>query len=270
MPSLTCGLKYYDMAKIIARNKYVSYIASRGCPFDCIYCSSSNIWGHKILFIDSETVCNDLQWLADRGVRYINFRDDIFTINKKWLAPVLKKLKQLKIIWGCETRADCVDRELLAQMKEAGCELIRFGIESFNQKTLDRLNKRVNVELVKQSIRDAQEVGITEIRLSMMLGLPGETDDDVQNTLKTCEEFSGVFFKFFSLYPAIGTELYNNLSKYGISMLNSEALIGHSQISTDCMDNDRINYWIGEAYKLFHDPEEDFHRDFSIIFKMGL
>ena len=270
LPSITLGMKHYDMQKVIKRNTYVSYIASRGCPFDCIYCSSSNIWGHLITFVDSQTVCNDLQWLADQGVKYINFRDDIFTLKKKWLAPVLEKLKQLHIIWGCETRADCVDRNTLTQMKDAGCELIRFGVETFNQHTLDALNKRTDVEQVKQSIRDALAVGITEIRLSMMLGLPGEADADVENTLKTCGEFPGVFFKFFSLYPTIGTELYNHLEKYGVAMLASEALIGHSQIHTTTMDNQRINYWIEEAHRQFHDPEEDFHRDFSIIFNRGL
>ena len=103
-----------------------------------------------------------------------------------------------------------------------------------------------------------------------MLGLPGETDADVENTLKTCREFPGVFFKFFSLYPAIGTELYNHLEKYGVTMQASDALIGHSQIHTATMDNQRINYWIQEAYRQFHDPEEDYHRDFSIIIKRGV
>lgn len=269
LPSITAGMKHYDIEKVIKRNPYVSYIASRGCPFNCIYCSSSNIWGHYITFVDSQTVCKDLQWLTDHGVKYINFRDDIFTLKKDWLLPVLEKLKELGIIWGCETRADCVDRELLSQMKEAGCELIRFGVETFNQHTLDILNKRTDVQLVKQSIRIAQEVGITEIRLSMMLGLPGETDEDVDNTLKTCHEFPGVYFKFFSLYPAIGTELYSHPERYGVTMLATDALIGHSQIHTATMDNQRINYWIQEAYRQFHDPEEDYHRDFSTIVKRG-
>jgi radical SAM superfamily enzyme YgiQ (UPF0313 family) len=154
-------------------------------------------------------------------------------------------------------------------LEAAGCELIRFGVETFNQHTLDILNKRTDVQLVKQSIRIAQEVGITEIRLSMMLGLPGETDEDVDNTLKTCHEFPGVYFKFFSLYPAIGTELYSHLERYGVTMLATDALIGHSQIHTATMDNQRINYWIQEAYRQFHDPEEDYHRDFSTIVKRG-
>lgn len=265
LPSITEGMRYYDMKKIIKRNAYVSYIASRGCPYNCIYCSSSNIWGHKLTWIDSERVCSDLEWLANQGVKYVNFRDDIFTINKKWLAPVLEKLKELEIIWGCETRADCVDKNTLVKMKECGCELIRFGVESFNQKTLNILNKRTDVNKVKQSIIDAKEAGIKEIRASMMLGLPGEDDRDIRNTLDTCHDFFGVYFKFFSLYPAIGTELFDNMEKYGIELLDSTALIGHSQINTSSMSNEKINAWIDIAYKEFHDPDEDYHRDFSTI-----
>lgn len=266
LPSITEGMKYYDMQRVLKRNTYVSYIASRGCPYDCIYCASSKIWGHRITFVNADTVCSDLEWMAQQGVRYINFRDDIFTVNRTWLAKVLPKLKELGIIWGCETRVDCVDRRLLDEMKASGCELIRYGVETFNDKTLKRLNKKLTSSQIKQTLRDTVDAAITEIRVSMMLGLPGENREDVENTFRECMRFSDcVFFKFFSLYPTIGTELYEKQAEYGVEFVGSGALTGHSQINTTCMSNLEINECIAAAYELFHDPDEDFHRDFSII-----
>lgn len=266
LPSMVTGLQLYDIEKIIKKNGYLTYIFSRGCPFDCIYCSSSKIWKHKIRFLNSDRVCEDIRYLHSQGVKYINFRDDLFTANKKWIQPILKTLKETGIIWGCETRADCVDYDFLLQMKDCGCELVRFGVESFNQKTLDILNKKTNVDILKQRIQEAVYVGYKEIRCSLMLGLPFETTEDIENTLSVCRSFKDVFFKFFAFYPGPGTAVGENLEKYGIKFVSTDINTGRSSIETSTMTNSDINKFINKAYEYFGDPDDDIHRDFSIIF----
>ena len=109
LPLQTDGFKYFDLNFIKNKIGFVPYIASRGCCYNCIYCSSSNLWGGKLKYVAPKIVAREIFNITEMGFRIINFRDDFFTMNRKWLCEFLKEIKKLKIQWGCETRIDFVD-----------------------------------------------------------------------------------------------------------------------------------------------------------------
>ena len=142
IPSVIEGIKTFDLEKIknITKSR-ISYIASRGCPFNCIFCSSSSLWGRKYKQVPIDIVIKDIKELSILGFKHIDFRDDFFTVRKDWTYKLAKVLKELNIEWTCQTRLDSVDRKLLQTMYDSGCTIIRFGIESFNDKSLKLLKK---------------------------------------------------------------------------------------------------------------------------------
>ncbi len=266
LPLQTDGFKYFDLNLIKNKIGFVPYIASRGCCYNCIYCSSSNLWGGKLKYVAPQIVAREIFNIKEMGFRIINFRDDFFTMNRKWLCEFLKEIKNLKIQWGCETRIDFVDYEILKEMREAGCILIRFGIETFNQKSLNLIGKRIDSNLILNNLRTVLGMGFLEVRASFIIGIPFETHEDIKRTIDTCRQLTGLNLKcrFFALNPVIGTKLYDSMEEYKIKFNNSYNAT-HSNIETSELSNFDINKILSDVYDEFGNPNDYSHRDFSTI-----
>ena len=265
LPLQTKGFEYFDLGKIRDKIGFLPYISSRGCCYKCIFCSSSNIWKRKLKLIPVPTVLKEVEQIKTLGFNYINFRDDFFTANNEWLDSLLLGLKDLDMVWGCETRIDAVHDDLLAKMRESGCKLLRFGIESFNQKSLDAIGKKFKADLAVENLKKVIKMGFEEIRCSFMVGIPGESVDDVKNTVSICRELKPMKSRFWALAPVIGTEIYNNMDKYGIKFVNYSLNSTYSNIETNDMKNSEINNLLDSIYDEFKYPLSYYHRDFSDI-----
>jgi len=112
------------------------------------------------------------------------FDDDTFTFNRNWVLEVCSEIKSrnLKIFWSCNGKVNNVDVEMLLEMKSAGCRLIKYGVESCSQKTLDRIKKGYAVEDVKRAFAETRKAGIL-IHSTAMIGFPWETKDDIMRTI---------------------------------------------------------------------------------------
>ncbi|MBF0316412.1 MAG: radical SAM protein [Oligoflexia bacterium] len=174
-------------------------------------------------------------------------------------------LAKLNVKWGCETRVDFVDKDLLRRMKDAGCVLIRYGIESFNQKSLDLLGKKLDVTKMLNNLELTFDIGIREVRCSFMIGIPGENPEDIENTFKWCRKFPTMKARFWALHPVPGTYLYENMQKYGIGFQERIFQTDHSNIFTGQLSNQEINTLITQAHNEFGNPLEFSHSDFSSI-----
>lgn len=160
-------------------------ITSRGCPFSCIFCAKE-IFGR---FYRSRSPCNvvdEMDLLFDRyGVKYIDFVDDIFTINKQRTLElcneIIRRGLHEKISWSCETRVDLVDYQLLVNMRKAGCKEIFFGVESGSQRILNTLNKGFSVEQIRGAIKAAKRAGLI-VNCFLIIGTPSETIQDIELT----------------------------------------------------------------------------------------
>lgn len=266
LPSQTDGFKYLDMKTIRGKVGYCSYIASRGCVFSCVFCSSANLWGHKLKYLPAKTVIAELGAIKQMGFDVVTFRDDFFTMNKPWMNEILPCLKELGLTWGCETRIDAVDEKTLLAMKESGCKNLRFGIETFNEKSFRILNKKIDPVLAVKNLELALKIGIEEVRSSFMVGIPGETKEDVLRTVAICRTLKPMRPRFRALTPYIKTRLYENMEEYGIRFVKEPHTLGYSQIETNTMSNTVINELLHGIYAEFRNPKESYyHNDFSMV-----
>lgn len=188
---------------------------SRGCPFSCAFCSNNVVFGRKYRFRSSESVVNEIELLINEyNAKGIYFREDLFTVNEKRVMALCDEIRKrgLDFDWECESRVNTINEEMLTAMKESGCKLIWFGVESGSQRILDDLNKQITLSQIREAYRLCQRVGI-KAGASFMIGVPGETIDDVQNTIALAEELKPEFawFNIFTGYPT--SPLYEYVKK---------------------------------------------------------
>ena len=190
----------------------------RGCPFNCIYCETRRLWGQTCRGFSPPRVVDEIVHLKETyGIRGIYFVGDNFTINKKRtmeLCELIKKSK-LDVEWVCDTRADMISRELLQAMKEAGCRTIWFGVESGSPRILEKINKGITIEQTVQAFKLCREAGI-RIASSFIMGIPGETLEDIEMTYKFAKKLDPDWAQF-NVYIAVpGSGLYDEVMQKGL------------------------------------------------------
>jgi len=163
---------------------------SRGCPFQCSFCSVGSIWGRKYTCFSAERVVADIEHLIRHyGAKGIYFREDNFTVNQERTVKFCNLLleKGIKISWACETRVDTLDRDLVALMAQAGLKACYFGVESGSQRLLDFLKKGITVRQTKEAFNLCREFGI-KTYASLVVGVPTETEADLNLTVGLINE----------------------------------------------------------------------------------
>jgi anaerobic magnesium-protoporphyrin IX monomethyl ester cyclase len=185
----------------------------RGCPYNCAYCETKKLWGSRVRAFSPSRVVAEIKDLAQNyGTKGVYFVGDNFTINKKRTAELCKLMKKenLNIEWVCDSRVDKVSRELLREMKDAGCRTVWFGVESGSPRILEKLNKNVTMEQVTRAFRLCKEMGIG-IACSFMLGIPGETIGDMEATFKFARKLDPDWCQFNVFVAVPGSTLYNEV-----------------------------------------------------------
>lgn len=184
---------------------------SRGCPAACIYCLAPTVYGSKIRVRSPKNVVGELKECVEQyGIRDFFFRADTFTWNKKWVLDLCQAIndEKLDIRWVCNSRVDTIDAERLIAMKKAGCHGIAFGIESGVQDMLNKMKKGTTVEKNRAAVKLCKEHGMKTL-LYMIMGLPWETEQDIQTSVDFAVELGGDFVEFHTAIPFPGTELYD-------------------------------------------------------------
>ena len=187
----------------------ISISTMRGCPYTCKWCSRA-VYGLSYRRRSPENVCDELELIQkEYNPDTLWFVDDVFTISHKWLNEFNETLKQrnLKIKFECITRADRMNEEVIKLLKDAGCFRVWIGAESGSQKVIDLMDRRVDVDQVRQMIKLTQNNGI-QAGTFIMLGYPGETEDDIEETIKHLKESNPEYFTITVAYPIRGTELF--------------------------------------------------------------
>ena len=199
--------KYYD---ILTKNSPITFmITSRGCPFQCNFCSA-NIYGKKYRYRSAENVVKEIKQIIEDGFKDISIFDDTFTINRKRVMKIVENIKDFGISWRCLSRTDTVDKEMLKKMYDSGCYQIQFGVESGDQKILDRMKKGIKVKDVKKVFKWCDEIGIETVAF-FILGYPGETKKSIEKTLRLAKELKSDFVTFNLFTPLPGSEIYEIL-----------------------------------------------------------
>ena len=190
-------------------------MCSRGCPFNCAYCSSAEFWRKRVGFRSVLSIVSEIEHLHDKyGVTELEFWDDSFTINRRRTIELCEELisRNLKISWWCNTRADCIDDDLLKIMRKAGCNVMHIGVESGSEQTLAYLNRRLSLKDIKNASKLLKKNGISWYAY-FMIGFPYETVEDIEKTTTFVKSLSasGIQMSVFNPYPE--TALYNICKK---------------------------------------------------------
>lgn len=232
-------------------------VTSRGCPFKCTFCDRA-IYGSNYRARSAQNVLDEVQELIDRyGAREIRFFDDTFTLNKKRVFEICDEFERrnIKIPWTCLTKADTVEKEMLKRMKEAGCWQVLYGLESGDQRMLDRLKKGVTVEQNEQAVRWAQEAGLS-VRADFIIGTPGETRESIQKTLDFALRLKLDYAHFNKFVPLPGSELYGLLVRdgYKFDFTKSSSIVDHGAMLyvPEGMDKEEYRELLDTAYKRFY------------------
>lgn len=185
-------------------------VTSRGCPFNCIFCSSSLQFGKKWRGHSADRVIKELSTLRNEyGRREIEFLDDTFTLMKPRVLEITKRIKQekLDISWVASSRVDTFSKKIAEAMKKAGAHTIYFGIESGTQKILDFIGKRITPEQSARSVKTAKKAGLRTFG-SFIIGFPQESKKDIKKTLSFSRKVGVDFAQFTIATPYPGTRLW--------------------------------------------------------------
>jgi radical SAM superfamily enzyme YgiQ (UPF0313 family) len=190
-------------------SRYVWVLTNRGCPYSCTYCFEGVVWGKSVRFRSAESIYKELVYLAEHNVRNVLFLADLFTYNRKGVMELCDLIisRGLKVRWTCNSRVDTIDEEMIVKMKQAGCWLIAFGIESGSQKVLDNVKKDAQVADAVRTINLCHKHGIKTWGY-FIIGLPGETKETVRETIDLAKSIPLDIALFHVAMPYAGTEFY--------------------------------------------------------------
>jgi radical SAM superfamily enzyme YgiQ (UPF0313 family) len=214
------------LARYLAFDSHASVVTSRGCPYECIFCSAPAWTGRSVRYRTPSLCVDEIEELAAQGFREITIEDDLFTLYRKHFMAVCGELvrRDTGIRWNAFSRVDTISPEIVETMARAGCQAICFGVESGSQEVLDLVKKRSSLDKVKEAMRMTQDVGISALA-SFIIGLPGETEETLRKTVEFANELHqefGSLYGFHILSPFPGTEVRDKASEYGLEILTSD------------------------------------------------
>lgn len=201
---------------------------SRGCPSACRFCSSPTFWGRTVRTRSPASVVDEFLFQRRQfGMLYLSLRDDTFTADRRRTIELCRLLleRRATMFWNCQTRVEAVDEETLIWMKRAGCECVQLGVESGSPRILQQLGKRITPEQVVQACDAVHRTGL-QLSVYLIAGVPGETAEDIQATVRLMQRIQPHDLQVAPLAYYPGTSLYRDALR-------------HHQVNANLFETDR-------------------------------
>lgn len=212
------------MARDLLDEKYgvIHMSTQRGCPFPCTFCAAgaiSDLYKNEgyVRRRSVGTVLEELRQIRQKGpINYVIFLDDTFTVNREWVKTFCRAYgREMGIGFSINARVETVDRDMIDRLAKAGCRHIIYGIESGSMRIRrDILNRPVENERFIDVFDWTKQANIM-VTANYMIGLPGETHEDVEQTLALHDAVAPDDFGYFVFYPYPGTRLFDTCRKEG-------------------------------------------------------
>jgi anaerobic magnesium-protoporphyrin IX monomethyl ester cyclase len=209
--------KYIPPPATYKRKPVAVIMTARGCNRKCLYCFQIDKYRKSgIRYRSVENVMTEIELVLSQGYREIKFIDDTLAADYNRAMTIAREIKNrgLDFTWFASAVVNQVDKPLLQAFKEAGCWAILFGAESGVQKDLNAIRKGITPAQIKKAVKAAQEVGLT-VYTPFLFGIPGQTYADGLKTIEFALELDPDIANFHAITPFPGTELYDNIEKYG-------------------------------------------------------
>lgn len=185
-------------------------MTSRGCPYDCTFCSNKLMTGCIYQHNSVEQVRKELQHIIEKyNVNYLNVADANFLVNIKKSLEMAELFKDFRLLWGTEGRIDIINDELLDQLIDCGCTNLSFGIETGTNRGMKLLNKGITIEQIERASKILSKYNITW-KCFFIVGFPHETLEDMEKTRSFALSLGASYLSLNSFVPLPGTEIYNN------------------------------------------------------------
>lgn len=207
-------MDYEVYSQLQGNATYISIASSRGCVNKCKFCAVSD--GRRFRARSPENVVREMRFYHERfGVTRFGFLDSLFIADTKRVYELCDLIEQdlPPITWGCEGHVRFMSTKLAKRMAEAGCDSIAFGVESGNQAVLDSVGKGTTLDEIRQAV--AVTVPYIPVIGLFIIGLPGETAQTIEETIRFAQELPLRQAQFSMFCPYPGTELYNQLVAKG-------------------------------------------------------
>jgi len=204
-------------SSVIARRQPVTTMfTSRGCPYRCAFCDRPHL-GKKFRARSAANVVDEMEACIELGIHEFLIYDDTFTVKRQRVLDVCAEIQRrgLDVGWDIRARVDTVDEEMLRALKAAGCERIHYGVEAGSDHFMEVLRKGITVEDARTAFKLTEKAGISSLAY-FMIGIPGETEDDIRQTWRLARELGPDFVHITILCPFPGTEIYRNALAEGV------------------------------------------------------
>ena len=198
--------------------KIIHVMASRGCPYGCIYCSTSYFWGRRYRIRSPSKVAEEVERNTEKyRTNIVVFSDDELTLLPQWVDSFVNEIKSrgLDITFTCGSRVSSVSKEMLIKLKRAGCTTIYYGIESYKDEDIEKIGKRITISQVIKAVSWSKEAGI-ETAGSFILGFPWQTVEDMEKTIRFSIKLGVDYAQYTVATPYPGTPLYRMAKENGL------------------------------------------------------
>lgn len=199
--------QYKQYSSVLAeRNPITIMITSRGCPFQCVFC---NRMGRKYRCHSAQYVLGEIEEVLQLGLEEVFIHDDNFGLKRERVKAICEGIieRGYDFIWEARTRVDCVDEELLALMRRAGCRRLSFGVESGSEKVLKSMKKAISLDCVEKVFKWCQKEGILTLA-DFIFGNLDEEIEDVKKSLALVKRIDPDFVQYSICSPYPDTPLY--------------------------------------------------------------
>lgn len=222
------SLMDYDLYK---KDAFRFIFPARGCPYNCFFCGSRNIWTRSVRYRSVDNVMREISELWQSGIRNIQFEDDTFGVNRRYTLQLCDALKNRfpGLEWACKLHAGLVDDELVSHLKDAGCTLVMLGVESGSNQMLKKIRKGITIQQAFDAAKIVKSHGI-RLHTFFMVGFPEETEETLAETVDAMENIHSDFLVYSIFTPYPGTESFIFCKKnkligedYDVSLYNHQS-----------------------------------------------
>ena len=228
----------------------------RGCPFHCFFCLATPVSGAKVRRRSVENIVAEIRECVEKyNIRNFLFWSDIFNLDKKWTMDLCQAIidSGLKITWSANTRADTADLEMAKMMYKSGCRLVSIGVESGSQEMLEKMGKKITLNDVRRTVKVFKQAKI-RIYNYFVIGLPWETEETVEETIKFAIELNSDFISFYTATPLPGSRFYDYAKDHNLfdKETSFESAYFYPAVNTHYLTKERVFELHKSAIKRFY------------------